>query len=106
MSDKLDLIDRAAFLNAPEMIMDFKIMGGYSSFFEAFRDGINQTINHIKDAPTIDPVHAAGVCYCRECSHSNLRNDMGEDFYECPLNGVTVFCNGGHFCGSGELSVE
>lgn len=21
----------------------------------------------IEDAPTVDPVHAAGACYCREC---------------------------------------
>ena len=23
----------------------------------------------IRDAPTIDPVHAAGGCYCRECEY-------------------------------------
>lgn len=39
---------------------------------------------------------------CRDCKSANVRDDMGEDFYECPQNGVTVFCNGGHFCGYGE----
>ncbi|WP_302970781.1 hypothetical protein [Ruthenibacterium lactatiformans] len=24
-----------------------------------------------ENAPTIDPVHAAGVCYCRECRNYN-----------------------------------
>lgn len=57
----------------------------------------------IRNAPAIDPVHAAGACYCRECKSANLRDDMGTDFYECSQNGVTVFCNGGHFCSYGGM---
>ena len=52
----------------------------------------------IKMAETIDPVHAAGACYCKECFHSEL-NFMPDDTYWCnrcncvmPLNG---FCSEG-----------
>lgn len=47
-------------------------------------------------APTIDPIHAAGGCYCRECIKSDLLDDRNG--YYCdkgitmPING---FCSGG-----------
>lgn len=28
---------------------------------------LRTALDVLKDAPTIDPVHAAGGCYCREC---------------------------------------
>lgn len=28
-------------------------------------------VGDIEDAPTIDPMHAAGACYCRECRNYN-----------------------------------
>lgn len=68
----------------------------------AYAAGWNGVINIIKAASIIDPVHAAGACYCRECKSARIRDDMGADFYECSQNGVTVFCNGGHFCGYGK----
>lgn len=49
-------------------------------------------------SPTIDPVHAACGCYCKECFHSEP-NFMPDDTYWCnryncimPLNG---FCSEG-----------
>lgn len=54
--------------------------------------------SHVDAAPIIDPVHAAGGTYCRECSHSEP-NFMPDDTYWCncynyimPLNG---FCSEG-----------
>lgn len=29
--------------------------------------GLYEVVMEIEDAPAIDPVHAAGGCYCREC---------------------------------------
>lgn len=29
----------------------------------------------VKNAPTIDPVHAAGGCYCRECIYATRPGD-------------------------------
>lgn len=43
----------------------------YTKIFERLK---NPTIKSwlssiISELPTIDPVHAAGACYCRECKH-------------------------------------
>ena len=50
-------------------------------------------------SPTIDPVHAAGACYCKECIYSTQKHIPYDDAYYCklhrdlmPLNG---FCNEG-----------
>lgn len=32
--------------------------------------------------PTIDPVHAAGACYCRECNHL-LRDLSSREYHMC-----------------------
>lgn len=37
-------------------------------------DGKNVPIKDIVHAPTIDPVHAAGGCYCRECEYYHSKN--------------------------------
>lgn len=34
---------------------------------EGFNDAIMRVKSMIHSAPTIDPVHAAGGCHCREC---------------------------------------
>lgn len=34
----------------------------------------------IDEQPTINPVHAAGVCYCRECKHWQEHYDYCEEF--------------------------
>ena len=36
-------------------------------------------VGDIEDAPTIDPVHAAGACYCRECTCWNRHDDILTD---------------------------
>lgn len=61
-------------------------------------DGQTLFICELDDAPTFD---AVAVVRCRDCKSAKIRDDMGEDFYECAQNGVTVFCKGGHFCGYG-----
>ena len=34
------------------------------------------------ESPTIDPVHAAGACYCRECNHL-LRDLSSREYHMC-----------------------
>lgn len=34
---------------------------------ENYVRGADDAIGVVQNAPTIDPVHAAGGCYCREC---------------------------------------
>lgn len=56
------------------------------------------TVCDIENAPTIDPVHAAGGCYCREC------NFWDSDGRCEPLkNGLIIeFTEPNDFCSYGE----
>lgn len=49
-------------------------------------------IEAVWDAPTIDPVHAAGGIYCRECE-SYWKNHNG--YYGCTTVGDDDFCSNG-----------
>ena len=48
--------------------------GDEEKMFQA--EVIVDCIQALKKAPTIDPVHAAGGCYCRECAF--------KDTFDCP----------------------
>ena len=50
--------------------------------------------NMIKSRATIDPVHAAGACYCRECKHWQEHYDYCKEFAEER--------NQGDFCSRGQ----
>lgn len=57
-------------------------------------------------SPTIDPIHAAGSCYCKECLHSepveyNFADDwvVPIDEYWCNEHKITMPLNG--FCSEG-----
>lgn len=53
----------------------------------------------LMEAPTIDPVHAAGGCYCRECEYWQ-DNDVGYPHIECGwMNEATSDPDG--FCSYG-----
>ena len=52
-------------------------------------------IMEIEDAPTIDPVHAAGACYCRECEYFYI--DEGDSLGVC-RNDRLVVSNRGEIC--------
>ena len=75
MSDSIDrealsdLIDREALL---KRLHD---AGGCGAPPESWADGYDKAIDlaygMAENAPTIDPVHAAGMCYCRECRNYN-----------------------------------
>lgn len=51
------------------------------------------------DAPTIDPVHAAGACYCRECMFARERYGKLECIngisYRNTYNEPNMFCSYG-----------
>lgn len=55
MSEQPDLIDRTALLQAYHSGRYAKTLGGM--------------IAAVLDAPAVDPIHAAGGCYCRECKY-------------------------------------
>jgi hypothetical protein len=56
----------------------------------------------IAEAPTIDPIHAAGGCYCRECMHyKKCHTIYGEDMV-CTQGFMKVVKLPDNFCSSGE----
>lgn len=60
----------------------------------------------IRDAPTIDPVHAAGGCYCYECGYlGSMHEEDGETstFY-CHCWGDLIYKD--NFCSRGERREE
>ena len=53
---------------------------------------------YVKRQPTVDPVHAAGACYCRECKHWKHDDDIG--WCENP-DGVGNYSDPDDFCSYG-----
>lgn len=43
--------------------------------FDMYTDGFDECVSRVEDFQPIDPVHAAGVCYCWECK--NYHPDVG-----------------------------
>ena len=62
----------------------------------AYAAGWNGLLNIINSAPTIDPVHAAGGCYCWECIY-HASTEGGRDY--CALH--ESVCS--EFCGDGKI---
>lgn len=60
--------------------------------------------HEIADALTIDPVHAAGACYCRECKYAR-KVDKQEPKYKCVnicRDGCTQWLGSDDFCSHGQ----
>lgn len=55
-------------------------------------------------SPTIDPVHFAGGCYCKECIYSTQKHIPYDDAYYCKLHRDLMPLNG--FCSEGRKSKE
>lgn len=59
------------------------------------------TYYFLKELPTIDPVHFAGGCYCKECQFQTNNNISLEKIFWCELNANTMPLNG--FCSEGKV---
>lgn len=55
----------------------------------------------IDEAPTIDPVHAAGGCYCRECKYQDFDDAYNKRWCNRDLGGHKVKTDGSGFCDRG-----
>ena len=55
----------------------------------------------IENTPTIDPVHAAGGCYCRECVYANR---PGDNIVYCDNFERDMMPN--DYCSVGERKIE
>lgn len=57
-------------------------------------DVFADVVSELDEFPTIDPVHAAGACYCRECKHWKEHYDYCKEF--------AAERNQGDFCSHGQ----
>lgn len=72
-----------------------------------YADGWNSAIEIIDKAETIDPIHAAGGCYCKECKHFDANAGKGLCYLHCESdedNAVCVETN--DFCSYGEMEAK
>lgn len=61
-------------------------------------------VDEIEQMPTIDPVHAAGGCYCDECKNSKRIDGFGLTciIHNDPLKNIFYVVDGDYFCKSGK----
>lgn len=55
----------------------------------------------IKSRATIDPVHAAGACYCRECRFADIGGNDVESWCYCKVKYRNIYPT--DFCSYGQL---
>ncbi len=89
-SEKDDLISRKALM---QRLHD---AGDCGAPPESWADGYDKAIDlaygMVENAPAIDPVHAAGACYCRECRFADIGGNGVESWRYCY---PTDFCSYG-----------
>ena len=65
--------------------------------------GVDDAIGVVNSAPTIDAVHAAGGCYCRECTYAeHLLNGAGKRYELCKYEDVDGVRWPDDFCSVGK----
>lgn len=61
-----------------------------------YRIGIDALLDN---CPTLDPVHAAGACYCNECKFACIGENEAESWCYCKMTNrninLTDFCSWG-----------
>ena len=81
----------------------FQVVGGpIGNYTEGFVDCAEEAREAIKNAPTIDAVHAAGGCYCWECEHwTGIALGMRCKLYSFPPNAF-ILSQPDSFCSRGK----
>lgn len=62
----------------------------------------NSFLESIDDTPSVDPVHAAGGCYCRECKYQSYDEEYSKCWCNRDLGCRAVRADGLGFCDQGE----
>lgn len=62
--------------------------------------GVDDAIGVVNNAPTIDPIHAAGGCYCWECKF--FREWSINDHYCANRAGLSRIVSADEFCSRGK----
>lgn len=68
-----------------EKYTNYENFSGYEDFDEGVEAGVLSIVNELENASEIDPVHAAGAVYCKECKYCNQNYDerTSEISYKC-----------------------
>ena len=66
---------------------------------------IDMVLDDMEDAPTVDPVHAAGGCYCRECRYCGAPA-FTDGVLLCRRGNKPERKNRDDFCSCGKLKEE
>ena len=61
-----------------EKYKDYEYFSGYEDFDEGVETGVLFVIDELKKTSEIDPVHAAGGCYCKECQYYEPFRDYSD----------------------------
>ena len=63
---------------------------------------VSGVLTKLSKQPTIDPIHAVGACYCRECEHwTGIALGMRCKLYSFPPN-AWVYSQPDDFCSRGQ----
>lgn len=62
----------------------------------------NGIITAVNASPTIDPIHAAGGCYCKDCRYSHYDADYNKRWCDRDLGSREVKADGSGFCDRGK----
>ena len=65
-----------------------------------FLSGITTAISEVETAPTIDPVHASGACYCWECRFADIGGNGVESWRYCKVKYRNIYHT--DFCSYGQ----
>lgn len=79
-----------------------------TDFFKRLTDHetVSGILTKLSKQPTIDPVHAAGACYCGECGRFYSPEKPWGRFGECRRCGVSRPVMHTDFCSKGEPKEE
>lgn len=68
---------------------------------DTLAEGFTEADRVIRALPTIDPVHAAGACYCRECRFADIGGNDVESWCYCKVKYRNIYPT--DFCSCGQL---
>lgn len=74
----------------------------FSEEDENYVRGVDEAIGVVENAPTIDPIHAAGACYCMECRYCGAPA-FTEGVLLCRRGNKPERKNRDDFCSRGKL---
>lgn len=88
-----------------EKYKDYEYFSGYEDFDDGVEAGVLSVVEELENASEIDPVHAAGGCYCRECIYYKPYEfpESGRIIYQCYNSSSSYLeeCKPDEFCSKG-----